>query len=504
MSVVSRASQVAGERLERLVFHTAFVVQDGASVNDNFPDDQTEAFAAAAAASPDDTVACPWEVFRDLFIQDAAPDVARSVWERLVPQPFAPWDEKLELAEFHRGELPRSYIAVSDIGRCPRRGGTRRCPRGWARSSLWRWAAARGHVHATRRAGGKARRGRERMSAKVLSLTPPEVLASVHDELAAELAPALARVGCPRPGRRGRPEHGGLPDRRLDPPAHAGRPRARSRRAVRGDLSADRGRAEHRRRPRRVAGDPGGQRAGGQRPGGGRVDRDGDPGAAQGRVAPHAGVLAGEWNMVQAARTGVFEVGDRTVGIVGFGAIGQGVAARLAGFELGRLVYADAVGAPPEVERRLGVERVELDELLSVSDAVTLHVPLLESTRGLIDARRLALLPRGAVLVNPARGAVVDEPALCDALASGRLKGAALDVFEREPLPPDDPLRRLDNVLLSPHLAGSTNEARERMIAITLRNLDGVLSRRRAVACGERGPRCPAPLLTHPPERIEV
>ena len=113
-SVVSRASQVVGERLKRLVFHTAFVVEDRASVNDNFPADQTEAFAAAAAASPDDTVACAWEVFRDLFIQDAAPDVARSVWERLVPQPFSPWDEKLDLAEFHRGELPRSYIAVAD------------------------------------------------------------------------------------------------------------------------------------------------------------------------------------------------------------------------------------------------------------------------------------------------------------------------------------------------------------------------------------------------------
>ncbi len=122
-SVVSRASQVVAERLKRLVFHTAFVVQHGASVNDNFPADQTEAFAAAAAASPDDTVACPWEVFRDLFIQDAAPEVARSVWERLVPQPFAPWDEKLDLAEFHRGELPRTYIAVSDDRALP--------PGGW-------------------------------------------------------------------------------------------------------------------------------------------------------------------------------------------------------------------------------------------------------------------------------------------------------------------------------------------------------------------------------------
>jgi phosphoglycerate dehydrogenase-like enzyme len=189
----------------------------------------------------------------------------------------------------------------------------------------------------------------------------------------------------------------------------------------------------------------------------------------------HAGVLSGQWNMVAAARTGVYELGGRTVGIVGFGTIGQAVASRLAGFELGRLVYADEVAAAPEVERSLGAERVELDELCRVSDAVTLHVPLLESTRGLFGARRLALLPRGAVLVNAARGAVVDEPALCAALQSGQLKGAALDVFEREPLPREDPLRRLDNVLFSPHLAGSTNEARERMITGAVRNLDRTL-----------------------------
>ncbi len=113
-SVVSRVSQKIPERLKRLVFHTAFVVEDGASVNDNFPPEQTEAFGDAAAASPDNTVACPWEVFRDQFMQDASPEAARSVWERLVPQPFSPWDEKLDLAEFHRGGLPRSFIAVAD------------------------------------------------------------------------------------------------------------------------------------------------------------------------------------------------------------------------------------------------------------------------------------------------------------------------------------------------------------------------------------------------------
>jgi pimeloyl-ACP methyl ester carboxylesterase len=113
-SVVSRVSQEIPDRLKRLVFHTAFVVEDGTSVNDNLPPEQTALFAAAAEASPDNTVECPWEVFRDLFIQDARPDDARSVWERLVPQPFQPWDAKLDLAEFYRAGLPKSYIAVAD------------------------------------------------------------------------------------------------------------------------------------------------------------------------------------------------------------------------------------------------------------------------------------------------------------------------------------------------------------------------------------------------------
>lgn len=113
-SVVSRVAQMIPERLKRLVFHTAFVVEDGGSVNDNFPADQTEMFRQAASASPDNTVACPWEVFRDLFMQDASTEDARSVWERLVPQPFQPWDARLDLKEFYRLKIPKSYIAVAD------------------------------------------------------------------------------------------------------------------------------------------------------------------------------------------------------------------------------------------------------------------------------------------------------------------------------------------------------------------------------------------------------
>jgi phosphoglycerate dehydrogenase-like enzyme len=185
----------------------------------------------------------------------------------------------------------------------------------------------------------------------------------------------------------------------------------------------------------------------------------------------HAGVLAGRWDMVAAAQSGVYELAGRTVGIVGFGRIGQAVARRLAGFEPGRLLYADERPAPPEVERALGVERVELDALCAASDAVTLHVPLSPATANLIDARRLALLRPGAILVNAARGAVIDE----DALVAATHLRIALDVFAHEPLPPGDPLRDHPGVLLSPHLAGSTNEARRRMLAGALANLDGVL-----------------------------
>lgn len=113
-SVVSRVAAVAPDRLKTLVFHTAFVVEDGRSVNDNFPADQTELFARSAAASPDNTVDCPWELFRDQFMQDASEEAARSVWERLVPQPFAPWAAKLDVSACYASGLPASYIAVRD------------------------------------------------------------------------------------------------------------------------------------------------------------------------------------------------------------------------------------------------------------------------------------------------------------------------------------------------------------------------------------------------------
>ena len=117
------------------------------------------------------------------------------------------------------------------------------------------------------------------------------------------------------------------------------------------------------------------------------------------------------------------------------------------------VLVADPV-AEADTVARLGYRLVELDELLRRADFVSLHAPLTAETRHLIDARRLALMKPGAILVNTARGGLVDEAALVRALEEKRIGGAALDVFEVEPLPPDSPLRRLDQVVLTPHVAG--------------------------------------------------
>lgn len=113
-SVLSRVSQAIPERIGRLVFYSAFVVADGASVADELPSEETTALHAAAESSPDFTIECPWELFSERFIQDAPPALARSAWERLVPQPFGPYLDKLDLADFYRQRLPRSVIAVGD------------------------------------------------------------------------------------------------------------------------------------------------------------------------------------------------------------------------------------------------------------------------------------------------------------------------------------------------------------------------------------------------------
>ena len=144
------------------------------------------------------------------------------------------------------------------------------------------------------------------------------------------------------------------------------------------------------------------------------------------------------------------DLGGATVGIVGLGAIGRAVARRLSGFG------CRVLGADPVVQLVPGVDVLPLDELLPQVDVVTLHAPLVPQTRGLLDARRLALLPSHAIVVNTARGPLIDQAALTAALREGRIAGAGLDVFEHEPLPADDPLLGLPRVVLSGHASSFT------------------------------------------------
>lgn len=146
-----------------------------------------------------------------------------------------------------------------------------------------------------------------------------------------------------------------------------------------------------------------------------------------------------------------------TVGIVGLGRIGQALARRCRGFEM-RVVACDPV-IDPDYAAQLGVELMPLERLLADADFVSLHAPHTPETDRLIDRERLAVMKPTAYLVNTARGGLIDEAALIEALEQRRIAGAGLDVFEVEPLPADSPLRRLDNVLLTPHCAGTSTRS---------------------------------------------
>ncbi|GAA5085263.1 D-3-phosphoglycerate dehydrogenase [Thermocatellispora tengchongensis] len=178
-----------------------------------------------------------------------------------------------------------------------------------------------------------------------------------------------------------------------------------------------------------------------------------------------AAVRAGEWPQLGLRPR---ELGGLRVGIVGFGPIGAR-AAELFGALGCAVSYWSRRARPPEESR--GAEYLGLDELVAASDVLVLVIALSEETRGLIGAERLARMPAGALLVNAARGGVVDQAALVAALERGHLGGAALDVFATEPLPPDDPLRSLPHVLLSPHVAGSTPQSTTRLVARVLDNV---------------------------------
>jgi D-3-phosphoglycerate dehydrogenase len=150
------------------------------------------------------------------------------------------------------------------------------------------------------------------------------------------------------------------------------------------------------------------------------------------------------------------ELRGKTVGVVGCGFVGKRVIGLARAFETSVIAY-DAYIAPDAI-RALGAEPVTLNELLRSSDVVTIHVPLGDETRHLIGTDQFAAMKKGALLINTSRGPVVDESALFDALQSGHLGGAALDVMEKEPPAADNPLRGLPNVIITPHIAGSTHQ----------------------------------------------
>jgi D-3-phosphoglycerate dehydrogenase len=162
------------------------------------------------------------------------------------------------------------------------------------------------------------------------------------------------------------------------------------------------------------------------------------------------------------------EAAGKVLGIVGMGNIGKAVAKRALAFEMKILGYDIR-----PVTDEPGIEMTDLDTLLKAADAVTLHTFLNDRTRKLIGRREFALMKPGAFLINTSRGPVVDEEALIEALQTGQIAGAGLDVFEKEPLPEDSPLRRMRNVILTPHTAGMPDGLKyhERRYAFFLENI---------------------------------
>lgn len=163
------------------------------------------------------------------------------------------------------------------------------------------------------------------------------------------------------------------------------------------------------------------------------------------------------------------DIHGATIGIVGAGRIGYSVAQRAKGFKM-KILYYDVIPRP-EIERDFGAKRTDLDALLGESDFVSLHVPLLKETFHLINEKKLKLMKKSAYLINNARGPVVDEKALYKALKEGWIAGAGLDVFEQEPTPMDNPLLKLDNVVVAPHISSASYETRSQMAEMVADNL---------------------------------
>lgn len=175
------------------------------------------------------------------------------------------------------------------------------------------------------------------------------------------------------------------------------------------------------------------------------------------------------------------DVHHKTLGIIGMGRIGSAVARRAKGFSM-KVIYHDVVRYPGEAE--IGVEYVkDIPTLLRTADFVSIHVPLMKETRHLIGARELAYMKPTAILVNASRGSVVDQKALYEALKNRKIWGAAVDVTEQEPIPPNDPLLTLDNIIITPHIGTQTGETGRDMAVLGAENVVAALT-------GKEPPNC--------------
>jgi glyoxylate reductase len=179
------------------------------------------------------------------------------------------------------------------------------------------------------------------------------------------------------------------------------------------------------------------------------------------------------WDLDQLVGTDVY---GKTLGIVGFGRIGRAMARRAAGFQM-KIIYSDAVRAPETVEKELKAEHRDFNALLAESDFVSVHVPLLPETRGLLDVPKFYRMKPTAFLINTSRGSVVDEAALVHALESGKIAGAGLDVYENEPF--IHPGLKRSNVVLAPHIASASLETRTKMACMAAENVTALFSGQR-------------------------
>jgi len=187
-------------------------------------------------------------------------------------------------------------------------------------------------------------------------------------------------------------------------------------------------------------------------------------------------VKAGRWKKEQDRKIDVFELEGKTLGIIGMGNIGRQVARRAAAFDLELQYYDKYHPLTPVEEETMGIKAVPIDTLLETSDIVSTHVPLTRETYGMIGKRELELMKPTGVVINTSRGGVIDETALAEALISGTISAAGLDVMEHEPPDPNDPLLQIENLIITPHTAGPTVESIPKRAANAFENIQHVWS----------------------------